>query len=45
MKTLAVRTAQGCCSKERPRMRNETIGVLDLRRNLSALLETTQRRP
>lgn len=26
-------------------MRNETIGVLDLRRNLSALLETTQRRP
>ncbi|WMJ69406.1 hypothetical protein [Stenotrophomonas sp. 24(2023)] len=26
-------------------MRNETVGVLDLRRNLSALLETTQRRP
>lgn len=26
-------------------MRNETMGVLDLRRNLSALLETTQRRP
>ncbi|MBA0279519.1 hypothetical protein D7Y44_04030 [Stenotrophomonas maltophilia] len=26
-------------------MRNETIGVLDLRRNLSALLETTRRRP
>ncbi|AWH46314.1 hypothetical protein [Stenotrophomonas sp. ZAC14A_NAIMI4_1] len=26
-------------------MRNETIGVLDLRRNLSALLETTQRQP
>jgi hypothetical protein len=26
-------------------MRNETIGVLDLRRNLSALLETTQQRP
>lgn len=26
-------------------MRSETIGVLDLRRNLSALLETTQRQP
>jgi len=26
-------------------VRNETIGVLDLRRNLSALLETTPRRP
>ncbi|MEG0185966.1 MAG: hypothetical protein RR704_21205, partial [Stenotrophomonas sp.] len=26
-------------------MRNETVGVLDLRRNLSALLETTQRQP
>lgn len=26
-------------------MRNEIVGVLDLRRNLSALLETTQRRP
>ncbi|HDS0949898.1 TPA: hypothetical protein QDZ34_002200 [Stenotrophomonas maltophilia] len=26
-------------------MRNESIGVLDLRRNLSALLETSQRQP